>query len=294
MNDVVVVKSLAFGYPKKDVMEDFSISLKQAQLTCLLGENGAGKSTLINLILGRLTSQQGSIELFGKIQDVNLVKKRIGVMLQNSTAPEKATVAELVKLFSSYYPSPLDWQLLIRDLGLEVIQHQRFGELSGGQKQLVLLALALCGDPDLLFLDEPSVGMDIEVRRKLWSIIEQLKAQGKTIVLTTHYLEEAEALADRIVVLQQGKIIADDSPEKIKQRFNKKQIKAKTRQSLEWLNQLPDVSAVMSVGQYVEVISDNSEASLKQWLATDESISDLTVTHAGLEQAFLKLTQVEA
>jgi ABC-2 type transport system ATP-binding protein len=290
MSSAIAIDSLSFGYNKINVLDELSVSVEEGKLTCLLGSNGAGKTTLINLILGRLTNSKGSIELFGKEQDIAQVKMRIGAMLQNSTAPERAKVGELVDLFSSYYPTPFGVKKLMLDLGLNNISDKRFGKLSGGQKQLVLLALALCGDPDLLFLDEPSVGMDVEVRRTLWKVIESLKARGKTIVLTTHYLEEADALADRVVVLQQGKIIADGTPEQIKSKFQNKKIKAKTSQSLSWLNALPDVISSITLGQYVEVISKNTESTLKKWLNNDQSLADITVITTDLEQAFLQIT----
>jgi ABC-2 type transport system ATP-binding protein len=290
MNAAIAIESLSFGYNNAKVLDKLSVSVEEGKLTCLLGSNGAGKTTLINLILGRLTNSQGTITLFGKEQNVTQVKMRIGAMLQNSTAPERAKVGELIELFSSYYPNPIGAKNLMEQLDLVAISDKRFGKLSGGQKQLVLLALALCGDPDLLFLDEPSVGMDVEVRRTLWKIIESFKARGKTIVLTTHYLEEADALADRVIVLQQGNMIADGTPEQIKAKFQNKKIKAKTNQSLDWLKSLTGVISATTLGQYVEVISKNTDTTLKQWLENDPTLSDITVVSTDLEQAFLQIT----
>ena len=290
MNAAIAIESLSFGYNNANVLDKLSVSVEEGKLTCLLGSNGAGKTTLINLILGRLTNSQGTITLFGKEQNVTQVKMRIGAMLQNSTAPERAKVGELIELFSSYYPNPIGAKNLMEQLDLVAISDKRFGKLSGGQKQLVLLALALCGDPDLLFLDEPSVGMDVEVRRTLWKIIESFKARGKTIVLTTHYLEEADALADRVIVLQQGNMIADGTPEQIKAKFQNKKIKAKTNQSLDWLKSLTGVTSATTLGQYVEVISKNTDTTLKQWLENDPTLSDITVVSTDLEQAFLQIT----
>lgn len=291
MNQTITIDSLSFSYAKNTVLDDLSVSIQEGQLTCLLGANGAGKTTLINLILGRLTNSQGCIKLFGKEQSAAQVRCRIGAMLQNSSAPERAKVIELVELFASYYPKPLDTRALMTQLKLDDIAEKRFGKLSGGQKQLVLLALALCGDPDLLFLDEPSVGMDVEVRRTLWAVIEKFKAQGKTIILTTHYLEEADALADRIIVLQQGKVIADGSPETIKAKFQTKQIKAKTNKSIDWLSALEEVVGVILLGQYVELTSNCPEKTLKQWLNNDDSVQDVSVLSTDLEQAFIQITK---
>lgn len=292
MNAAISVESLSFKYATVPVLSDFSVNIEKGKLTCLLGSNGAGKTTLINLILGRLPAANGSIQLFGG-QPIDQIKSRVGAMLQNSVAPEKARVRELIELFSSYYPQPYKVQALMDELLLTPIANKRFGKLSGGQKQLVLFALALCGDPDILFLDEPTVGMDVEVRRTLWGIIEALKARGKTIVLTTHYLAEADLLADRIVVLQAGKIVADGTPELIKSQFQSKCIKAQTTKLKDWLEALPEVISVAAVGKYFEVISSQPEVTLQRWLIEDASLSDLTVTAADLEQAFLQLTATE-
>jgi ABC-2 type transport system ATP-binding protein len=294
MSSIVDIQSLSFSYrtgnDEKSILNQLSLTLHQGQLVCLLGANGAGKSTLINLILGRLKKQQGTIALFGQVQSVQQVKHRLGVMLQNSTAPAKATVQELLSLFSSYYSTPIPLSQLITQLNLTEICHQKFATLSGGQQQLVLLALALCGNPDLLFLDEPSVGMDVSIRRVLWQVIEQYKSLGKTIILTTHYLEEADALADRIVVLQHGKITADGTPQELKDKFSHKIIKAKTSLSLTQLQQFDQVMQVASYGRYIELTTSDATATLQQWLAVDPSLEDLSVNNCDLEQAFLQLT----
>lgn len=290
MNFAISADSLSFKYAVVPVLNDFSVNIEKGKLTCLLGSNGAGKTTLINLILGRLSASEGTLRIFGQ-SNISKIKPRIGAMLQNSAAPEKACVRELIELFASYYPKPYQVQTLMHELNLTEIANKRFGKLSGGQKQLVLFALALCGDPDLLFLDEPTVGMDVEVRRTLWRIIETLKARGKTIVLTTHYLEEADRLADRVVVLQAGKIVADGTPEFIKSQFESKCIKVKTQKPVEWLNALPEVVSVEMVGKYTEVVSRVPEVTLSAWLPSDASISDLTVSSVDLEQAFLQLTK---
>lgn len=291
MNQAVKTNNLHFSYNNKAVLKGITASFKQGELTCLLGPNGAGKTTLINLMLGRIQPTNGAITWFNGEHKHSRVKERIGAMLQNSTAPDKAKVCELIKLFASYYPKPLSPQKLISDLELGDIADKLFKHLSGGQKQLVLFALALSGDPQLLFLDEPTVGMDINVQRRLWAMIEEIKAQGKTIILTTHYLAEADALADRIMVLNNGELIANAAPEKIKADFQQKRIKAKTNKTISWLQQLPCVSNVVKLGNYYEIISTQTTSTLKQWLSTDSSLSDLTVEELNLEMAFLNLTK---
>lgn len=291
MTTAISLENIDFAYHDKSILTSLNLSFKQGELTCLLGPNGAGKTTLINLMLGRMPPSTGNIRWFDNITSISQVNNQIGAMLQNSMAPDKARVIELIELFSSYYPSPITTDVLIAELNLQPIIDKRFKLLSGGQKQLVLFALALCGDPKLLFLDEPTVGMDVDVRRTLWSTIEKLKKRGKTIVLTTHYLAEADALADRIVVLDQGKVLADNTPEKIKENLQQKAIKAQSTKKREWLLELPEVIEVNESGKYWQVITHSPEATLKHWLVNDPAIENLTVSDVDLEQAFLHLTQ---
>ncbi|MGB0835909.1 MAG: ABC transporter ATP-binding protein [Psychrobium sp.] len=295
MSSIIDIKALSFQYVKGDVnqrvLNDLSLTINRGQVACLLGANGAGKSTLINLMLGRLKAQRGDIEIFGQLNNSKEVRQRLGVMLQDSAAPERAKVCELLELFRSYYDQPLPLTQLYNDLQLDGIKDKYFGALSGGQKQLVLLAIALCGDPDLLFLDEPSVGMDVTTRRVLWQVIERYKSLGKTILLTTHYLEEADALSDRIVVLKGGRIIADDTPQGLKVAFSHKLIKAKTSIAMSRIRALAGVVNVAQYGNYLEVTTTNASQTLSQWQALDANIDDLTISNCDLEQAFIQLTQ---
>jgi len=300
MQPIIELDAIYFQYIHNDqnstktkILNNLSLSINSGQLTCLLGANGAGKTTLINLTLGRLTLQQGTIKRFGKIQSAYSVKHRISAMLQHSTAPDKATVKELLTLFASYYPAPEPLTQLIAQLNLSSIIDHQFKSLSGGQKQLALLALAMVSNPDVLFLDEPSVGMDVSARRVLWQAIEQYKARGKTIILTTHYLEEADALADRIVVLQHGTIVEDGTPAELKSRFNSQIIKAKSSLTIEEIQRLPSVEHACVCGQYVEVTTSNASVTLKQWLVL-EMPSQLNVTNTSLEQAFIQITNKQS
>lgn len=295
MSSIIDIKALSFQYVKGDVkqrvLNELSLTINRGQVVCLLGANGAGKSTLINLMLGRLKAQLGDIEIFGQLHSSKEVRQRLGVMLQDSAAPERAKVSELLELFRSYYDQPLPLTQLYSDLQLNDIKDKYFGALSGGQKQLVLLAIALCGNPDLLFLDEPSVGMDVTTRRVLWQVIERYKSLGKTILLTTHYLEEADALSDRIVVLKGGRIIADDTPQGLKVAFSHKLIKAKTSITMASVRALAGVVNVAQYGNYLEVTTTNAAQTLSQWQALDANIDDLTISNCDLEQAFIQLTQ---
>jgi ABC-2 type transport system ATP-binding protein len=178
--------------------------------------------------------------------------------------------------------------------GLEELKDRQFGELSGGQRQRVLFALAICGDPDLLFLDEPTVGLDVEARRMLWDEIRKLVRRGKTVLLTTHYLQEADALADRVAVINQGEIIAEGTPSEIKAQTAGKRIRCITSLAVSALRQIPGVTEVKQDREAVEIHAAQAEAVVRELLARDATLSGLEITSAGLEEAFLALTQDSA
>jgi ABC-2 type transport system ATP-binding protein len=175
--------------------------------------------------------------------------------------------------------------------GLEKVADRKFGDLSGGQRQRTLFALAICGDPDLLFLDEPTVGLDVEARRALWDGIRQLVERGKSVLLTTHYLEEADALADRISVINRGSIIAEGTPAQIKAQTRGKKIRCETRIDLNTLLQIPGVIGAKQDREAVEIKAREAEPVVRALLARDSSLSGLEITNAGLEEAFLALVQ---
>jgi ABC-2 type transport system ATP-binding protein len=175
--------------------------------------------------------------------------------------------------------------------GLQKLTDRKFGELSGGQKQRVLFALAICGDPDLLFLDEPTVGLDVEARRMLWDEIRRLVDRGKTVLLTTHYLQEADALADRVAVINQGEIIAEGTPTEIKMKTAGKRIRCITSIDLSVLRQIPGVTEAKQDREAVELSVVEAEPIVRELLSRDAKLSGLEVSSAGLEEAFLALTQ---
>jgi ABC-2 type transport system ATP-binding protein len=200
-------------------------------------------------------------------------------------------VREHIDLFSSYYPRPLPLAETFKIAGLEEFKDRPFGELSGGQRQRVLFGIAICGDPDLLFLDEPTVGLDVEARRLMWTQIRSLIARGKTVLLTTHYLNEADALADRILVLQQGSIVAEGTPAEIKARAIGKQVRCVSRLTADEIRGIPGVVSVKEDRNAFELQVSVAEPVVRELLQRDEWLSDLEVTNAGLEEAFLALTQ---
>ncbi len=284
-------RNLSKHYGETTALKDVSIELRAGELLALLGPNGAGKTTLVRILLGLAKTDGGGVSVFGADPRSLAVRSRCGAMLQVARVPETLKVREHVHLFSSYYPKPLPMEETLKVAGLEEIKDRRFGELSGGQKQRLLFALAICGDPDLLFLDEPTVGMDVEARRLMWSQIRLLIARGKTVLLTTHYLHEADALADRILVLQQGSIVAEGTPSEIKAKAAGKQIRCATRLSLGEVAGIPGVLAVKEDRQAFEIQVGVAEPVLRELLRRDEWLSELEVTNAGLEEAFLSLTR---
>ena len=201
-------------------LSSVSINLRAGKILALLGPNGAGKTTAVKLLLGLLKPSNGSVEVFGADPQNVKTRQRMGAMLQSAAVPETLRVKEHIDLFSTYYPRPLKMSETIVRAGLEHVENRFFSDLSGGEQRRLMFALAICGDPDLLFLDEPTTGLDIEARRSMWAQIRALRAAGKTVLLTTHYLEEADQLADRIVVLKRGQIAADGSPAEIKRLGN--------------------------------------------------------------------------
>jgi len=200
-------------------------------------------------------------------------------------------VRDHLDLFRSYYPNPLPVPEILRIAQLQGIEDRFFGQLSGGQRQRLLFALAICGNPDLIFLDEPTVGMDIQARRALWGQIRFLSAQGKTILLTTHYLEEADALAHRIIVINKGRVVSQGTPAEIKRNSGGRTIRCQTRLSREVLHALPSVTNVEHNQGAVVVTASDAETVVREMLLRDETLNGLEVASPALEDAFLALTK---
>ena len=277
-------------YGEVTALDHLDLNLHAGELLALLGPNGAGKTTAVKLLLGLAKPNAGRAVVFGGNPVLPGSRLRTGAMLQVARVPETLRVREHIDLFSSYYPRPLPPEELLSLAGLSDVQDRLFGELSGGQRQRVLFALALCGDPDLLFLDEPTVGMDVEARRALWQQIRKLIARGKTVLLTTHYLEEADALADRVVVLNHGKVVAEGTPAEIKARTAGRRIRCVSRLDADLVRRIPGVLEVRHDREALEIHARTPEPVLRELLALDLNISQIEVTSAGLEDAFLALT----
>src|SRR6187401_2427881 len=201
------LKDIHKRFGKIQALDGFDLAVQRGELLAVLGPNGAGKSTAISILLGLQTADEGSAELFGHAPQEIDGRRRIGVMMQEVMLPGVMRPRELLEQVASYYPVPYDVDEVIARMSLEGLLKRPYGKLSGGQKRQVQFALALCGRPELLFLDEPTAGLDVQSREALWKVIRELVHEGCSIVLTTHYLEEAEALADRVAVVMRGKLV---------------------------------------------------------------------------------------
>ncbi len=287
---VAELKNVAKRYGDRKALDEVDFSIGKGEVVALLGPNGAGKTTMIRLLLGLASPTAGSVHVFGGDPKLSQTRTRTGAMLQVGKVPETLHVREHIDLFSSYYPQPLPLEETIAIAGLNGLEKRQFGDLSGGQKQRVLFALAICGDPALLFLDEPTVGLDIEARRGMWQQIRALVARGKTVLLTTHYLEEADALASRIVVIDKGRIVAEGTPETIKGRTLGKRVRCITTLPTELVRQFPGVLEVRTDRRVMEIRTSEAEAVVGALLREDAQLSGLEVVSAGMEEAFLALT----
>jgi ABC-2 type transport system ATP-binding protein len=285
------LKGVSKRYGAVKALDGLDLTVHRGQVLALLGPNGAGKTTSVSLLLGLTQPDAGTVELFGMDPASRGVRARCGAMLQVSRLPEPITVREHIQLFSSYYPRPLPIEETLGLAGLSELADRRYGKLSGGQQQRLKFALALCGDPEVLFLDEPTVALDVETRREFWDVIRARVAKGTTVLLTTHYLEEADALADRIVVIDQGRLAASGSPAEIKARTSGRRIRCVTRLSPEIVARFPHVQEVSRQGAALEILASRAEPVVKELLAQDPTLSDLEVSGVGLEQAFLALTR---
>ena len=279
------------SYGDVRALRNVDFYIRTGEVVALLGPNGAGKTTAVKLLLGLMPPNGGRVRVFGADPTNPENRMRTGAMLQVGRVPETLRVREHIDLFSAYYQKPMQAGEVLAAAGLEKLSARKFGDLSGGQRQRVLFALAICGDPDLLFLDEPTVGLDVEARRMLWDEIRKMVDRGKTVLLTTHYLQEADALADRVAVINKGEIIAQGTPSEIKAKTAGKRIRCITSVNLNALRQLPGVTDVKEDREGVEVHAIAAEPVVRELLARDAKLSALEVSSAGLEDAFLALTQ---
>ena len=267
------------------------LSIAPGETVAILGPNGAGKSTTIDMLLGLAAPDAGSVSVFGKAPRDAVDSGLVGAMLQTGDLIRDLSPRELITMMASLFPDPLDVERVISMAGLEQAADQRAQKLSGGQTQRVRFAVALVGDPDLLVLDEPTVALDVEGRRDFWTLMREIAASGKTVLFATHYLEEADANADRVVLMAHGRVVADGPTTEIKSRVGMKTIRATLEDTTtEELSSLPGVSSAERHGEAVILRCTDSDRALRALLDGYPGARDIEVTGAGLEEAFLELT----
>jgi ABC-2 type transport system ATP-binding protein len=289
--NVIQMLQVSKRYGGTQALNNMSLEVAQGEVVAFLGPNGAGKTTALQVMLGLREASSGTVKLFGLSPQSKAAKTRVGVMLQECDLPETLTVEELVNLFRNYYPYTLPTDDVLKRADLLSKRSELVRQLSGGQKQRLYFALSIVGDPDLIFLDEPTVAMDVEARRSFWEQVRDFANLGKTILFSTHYLEEADAIADRIVVIHQGQIIKDGSPHDIKRLVAAKTVKLKTDVWLEQAQSFPAVERATQDNGYLTIYSNEPEKFISELIRKGHTMTDLTVTDTDLEAAFVSLTQ---
>lgn len=294
METIINLNGVTKSFKDVKAVNDVSFSIGKGEMAAILGPNGAGKTTTLMMMLGLIQPNKGEVTLFGSSPRERRVREKIGSMLQEVSVIDALTVREILMLFKSYYPKSLSIEELIALTGLsEEDMKIKAHKLSGGQKRRLSFALALTGDPDLLFFDEPTVGMDINSRRKFWNTVKELQRKGKTIVFTTHYLQEADDAADRIILFQKGKIVADGTPAEIKSKLSRHSVSfvpGEHAPSFEELRMVPNVSDVSQKGDRIFLMTDKSDAVLAEVFNRKLDIKDILVESGRLDEAFEQLT----
>ena len=287
----IELKGLAKSFGDVRAVRGIDVAISPGETVALLGPNGAGKSTTIDMLLGLLDPDGGSVSVFGAPPRTAIDAGTVGAMLQTGALIRDVSVRELVAMMGSLYPSPLGVDEVLELVGISDIAERKTQKLSGGQTQRVRFAVALVSNPDLLVLDEPTVAMDVEARHGFWSAMRRFAAGGKTVLFATHYLEEADAYADRVVLMAHGVVVADGAPTEIKAMVGNRTIRATLPGApLEALERLPGVSRAERRGDSVILVCSDSDAAIRALLANRPEAKDIEIAGAGLEEAFLELT----
>jgi ABC-2 type transport system ATP-binding protein len=286
-----LVKTFPSPHGPVRAVRGVDITIGQGETVALLGPNGAGKSTTIDMLLGLAQPDAGTVSLFGATPDEAIAAGRVGAMLQTGALLRDLTVRELVSLMAGLYPDPLDVDEVLDLTGLTATAAQRTEKLSGGQAQRARFAVALVSNPDLLVLDEPTVAMDVEGRHGFWATMRAFAARGKTVIFATHYLDEADAFADRAVLMAQGRVVADGPTTEIKARVGSRTIRATLPGAdVEALHALPGVTSGERRGDSITLRCTDSDVAIRALLDGFPGASDIEISGAGLEEAFLELT----
>jgi ABC-2 type transport system ATP-binding protein len=287
----IVLSRLSKSYGEVRAVQGVDLTIAPGETVALLGPNGAGKSTTIDMMLGLARPDAGSVSLFGQSPADAVRAGRVSGMLQTGSPVQFLSVRELIAMVASLYPRPLPVDEALRITGTAEIASRPTTRLSGGQAQRVRFALALVANPDLLVLDEPTASLDVESRHDFWTVMRGVAQSGKTVLFATHYLEEADAYADRIVMMARGRVVADGPSTEIKARGGERTILATLPGAdLAALAAVPGVTSAQRRGDAVVLSCGDSDAALRELLARYPAARDIEVRSAGLEEAFLELT----
>jgi ABC-2 type transport system ATP-binding protein len=290
-NFLAELSGVSKRFEKTVALDKLDLQVRSGELFAVLGPNGAGKTTAISLLLGLQQPDSGTAQLFGNSPNDVETRRRIGVMMQEvSLAPELRT-REQIDLVASYYPSPMTPEAAMELTNTTSLAARPYGKLSSGQKRQVQFAMAIVGRPKLLFLDEPTVGLDVQARELMWVTLRKLVNSGNSIVLTTHYLEEVEALADRVAVLAKGRVVASGTVNDLRALVVRKHINCSTTLTVEEVTAWPDVEHATTDKQRLLITVSNAESVLRRLLAADHNLCEVEVRRAGLAEAFVELTQ---
>jgi ABC-2 type transport system ATP-binding protein len=297
---VVTVEHLVKKYGRRVAVNDVSFSIGEGEIFGLIGPNGAGKTTTVECIAGLRAPNSGSISVYGLSpqKDRNKMREFVGVQLQESALPPRLRVGEAVKLFASFYPNSQDPNELLESLGIKEVEYSPFKKLSGGQKQRLSIALALVGNPRVAILDELTTGLDPEARRETWSIIERMRERGVTVILVTHFMDEAERLCDRLALINHGAVRALDTPEAIAAQAGGSRVRFVPSRPVDdqTLRAIPGVNEVERKERYVTVTGtgDLAGALINALAAIGVRVSNVEARSGNLEDAFIKLTKDDA
>ncbi|MDE1500162.1 ABC transporter ATP-binding protein [Ligilactobacillus salivarius] len=280
MTTALEVKNINKKYKNKVVLNDINFSIQSGEIVALIGKNGAGKSTLINIITKLIQQDSGQSKIFEKEKfDKNL----IGVMMQENISLDRITVKEIIKLTRTYYRNPMSYQAILALSELQNYTNHPMDKLSGGQKRKLQFTLTLAGNPDLIFLDEPTVGMDAESRTKFWKHVDELKKQGKTFLITSHYLEELEKVANRFIFLHNQKIIFDGSLNEMGKQLKKVQVTFNSELIEDIFNKLPAVLRVSELNHHYTLITSDVNRLITQLVPYLSAIDNLEIRQQNLD-----------
>lgn len=287
----IKASGLVKSYGPVQAVRGIDLAITPGETVAFLGPNGAGKSTTIDMLLGLAKPDRGRVSLWGRAPGQAVGDGLVGAMLQTGSLIRDLTVRELLVMMASLYPRPLPVEEVLQITGTEAFADRRTHKLSGGQTQRVRFAVALVANPELLVLDEPTAALDVEGRREFWAVMRSFAARGKTVLFATHYLEEADAYADRIVLIARGRVIADGTTAAIKARVGLRTIRATIPEvQRAALEALPGVTTIEVRGEHVTLSGSDADAALHQLLRAYPEARDIEVKGAGLEDAFVELT----